>query len=437
MTIPRVPLGRTVNFGGLVLEADGDIIIGGTRLPGGIRIEDCSLGTGPDCATLSRTPEGRVTLRYRGETRVFVWDEDQGQWFGPPPAPSPSDTEEPRPQSQPEPRPRSLPLPFGLETRPRVVLAAGVVVVLFWALFRPGSEATTTSTPSPTHDQSVAVARAGDPAPVGSVDRQSDTTPGPVTAVVDEFEAQLELDRMRREVLPIAADQEERLVNFFTVQAQAAEWLENEMYPFDTRRYDFVSRLEHAGNDSQLPFDLRRRIARLTAPEIAMSSSRFIGGERGIDAVRFRAQELAGQVLRGDAALTLADAYQALLDQDVLEAAWTHMKTHHEQWDALYRDLPPAYLRSQEDEAADEIARLFRTPEPTPMPMPRPGPNSGSEVDFAADGFLGEGRFTPDPTISARFGRIARALAEGRHEAETLFGPHFRAEEPPTRVTPR
>jgi hypothetical protein len=426
-----------VRFGDLVLEAAGDITIGDTRLPSGIRIEDCSLGTGPDRAILSRTPEGRVTLRHQGETRTFVWDEDQGQWFGPPPARSPSDTEgqSPQPQSQPESRSRSLPLPFGLETRPRVVLAAGVVVVLFWALFRPGSEATTTSTTTPTHDRSVAVARAGDPAPVGSLDRQSDTGTStaiePFTAVVDEFEAQLELDRMRREVLPIAADQEERLVDFFTIQAQAAEWLENEMYPFDTRKDDVVSRLEDTSHGTQLPFELRRRIARLTAPEIAMASSRFIGGERGIDAVRFRAQGLAGEVLRGDGALTLADAYQALRDQDVLEAAWTHMKTHHEQWDALYRDLPPAYQRSRQDEAADEIARLFRTPEP----INRPGP--GSEVDFAEDGFLGEGRFTPDPTIPARFERIARALAEGRREAETLFGPYFRAEEPPAGVTPR
>ncbi|WP_169981101.1 hypothetical protein [Tautonia rosea] len=406
---PMTPLGRTVRLGDLVLGEHGAIDVGGTRLPAGIEIKDCHLGTGADRATLSRTPDGRVILRHRGETLAYAWDPAEGRWYGP----------------SPNPNPEAVPAPGPLHFGPgaRVLLAAVAVGTLAWMLPRAGSRTQPT---------------ANDAARIGADARGEE----PLAEIVDDLETALEYGELGLQEVTLSAEQQERIVDAFAAQARVARALEQEMGPFQTRMIDFAVELGELEGDARLPFALRRRVAQLTAPHLEQTFYDITTGGQGVAPIAQQAEWQAGRVLRREGPFTLADACRALDDQAALEAAFEHVRTHHERLDALLPEIPPRFLEGRVvgEDLEPTFATLFAVDEDAVYE-----PRSAGELkrlmgrlaqiartdghpaaDEAATGEarrLIAGFVARHSTLPGRLDRIAGDLARCRREAETLFAP--------------
>ena len=396
------PLGRTVRLGNLVLGEHGAIDVGGTRLPAGVRIEDCTLGTGADRAILSRTPEGRVTVRHRGETLTYAWDPGEGRWYGP--GPDPMDA------------PRGGPLRPGT----RVLLAALAVAALAWMLPRAGSR-----TPPPADAAEQIVTEAGADAYAYGGEQED-----PLAGFVDEFEAALEYGELGRQEVALSAEQEERLADFFAAQARVARLLEEEVDAFRARMFEIDLSLGDLRDDQRLPFELRRGVARLTDPGLDQRTHDISAGMDGIGQIAARADWQAGRALRHEAPFTLADAQRGLDDQAALEAALDHVKTHHDLLDALLPEIPARLLALRgvfgEDDPATFVT-LFAVDEEVLYDEER-----SDELDRLLGRIarpdhetrrLIAGYVARTTTLPHRMERIAGDLARCRREAETLFAP--------------
>ncbi len=343
---PTAPLGDTVRIGDLVLEPGGAVNIAGTRMPPGVRLEDCVLGSGPGRALLTKTPEGVVTIERSGKTLAFVWSAPANQWYGP------------------EPRRPTLSLATMLAKR-RPALAVLAVLALFWMYSR------TKPSPRPTPRLEPSAAEATfdiERSNVAASDMPSGEAGEPFAGLVESLEDQLEEGRLSQEPLVLSDDQVRQFIACYTAQAKAAKLLTEEIRPVQMRVEDVEWVLGSLKDDPNSPFELRRRFARLSDPKAGEILYAMSMGESSLERIAQRADSQAGRLLRGEeGGFTKADIHQAVRDQEALAAAHAILRERHDLVDSLLVDLPFERLkeilsRLWSDDRRQKFVSLYGVP---------------------------------------------------------------------------
>jgi len=452
---PTTPLGDTVRIGDLVLEPGGAVTVGGTTFPSGVRLQDCVLGSGPDRAILAKTPEGVVTIERGGRTLVFAWSAPGNRWYGPGPEPT---------------RP-SPPFVAMLARRRHSLAALAVLLALFWAYSRTKpvpTEPAPPSRPTPPETSTGVIDRVdrGPTPPTPPAGAGED----PFAEIVETIEGQLEAGRLGQEPLALAAGQVEELVDGYAAQAKTAKLLAEEIRPLQMRVEDVDWVLLGLKDDAGLPFELRRRFARLADPGAGEALHAMAMGEDSLERIAQRADAQAGRLLRGEEGrFTKADILRAIRDHEALAAAHDLLRERHGLVDALLAEVPftrlkqalsplgksergqkfaamhgvpleatfdarsadleelflaldrldPAFLLvdAEDQEITMEMLASFKPPDLFGRPTA-----ADERADREAKRLIGA-YAARHSAVPARLARVARGVEEGRRAARTTFAP--------------